>query len=352
MAVRNGDRDLPVKPARPPQGRVEHVRQIRGGDHDQLLPFGEPVHQRQQLRHDPFFHFSHHVLAPGRDGVDLIQKNDARALARGLLEDLPQMGFALAVELVDDLRTAHRIEVGFGFMRDRARDQSLSAAWRAMEQHALGGVDAQPLEDLRIAQRQFDHFTDALELRFQPADVLVGGGARGHFLGLLRAADDQLGGWIDQDRAFRRGALHPKVRPPAAEKSGADPVSFLYGQAVEQTADVIQVALGWPHVGRGEHDALGRTATGLPHQHELVQPRSGVFTHQSVDLDPGLPAQFLVGGHRLADSPALPGDLDQVPDGDLEFFEVFRTHAGDPSPDILAQRLADFELENWDFGAL
>ena len=153
-----------------------------------------------------------------------------------------QMGFAFAVELVDDLRTAHRIEVGLGFMRDRARDQRLAAARRTMQQHALGGVDAQPLEDFRIAQRQFDHFADALELRLQPADVLVRGGARGHFLGLLRVADHQLRGGIDQDRAFRRRALHPEVRPPAAEKRGADPVSLLHGQAVEQTADIIQVA--------------------------------------------------------------------------------------------------------------
>src|ERR1039458_1628302 len=36
----------------------------------------------------PFFDFAHHVLAPRRNGVDLIQKNDAGALGRGLLEDL------------------------------------------------------------------------------------------------------------------------------------------------------------------------------------------------------------------------------------------------------------------------
>jgi len=62
-----------------------------------LPPFGEPVHERQQLRHHPFFDFPHDVFPSARrNGVDLIQKNDAGALARGLLEDLPEMRFALA----------------------------------------------------------------------------------------------------------------------------------------------------------------------------------------------------------------------------------------------------------------
>src|ERR1035437_5415106 len=261
------------------------------------------------------------------------------------------MGFAFAVKLVDDLWSAHRVEVGLGFMRDGARDQSLSAAGRTIEQHALGGADAEPLEDLGIAQRQFDHFTDTLELRFQSADVLVRGGARGPFLQLLRPADHSLGGGIDQYRAFRRGALHPEVRRPPAEERGADAGSRLYRQAVEQIADIIHVALGRPDVGRGQHDAVGRTATGLAHHDELVEPGSGVFAHQPVDLEARLPTEFLVGGHRLADGRALAGNFHHVPDGELQFLEVFRTHAGDSPPDILAQRLGDFELDRRDFPA-
>ena len=191
-----------------------------------------------------------------------------------------------------------------------------------------------------------------MELRFEPADVLVGGGSGGYFFGMLQAADNQFGSGIDEDRAFRRGTLHPKVRPPAAEKSGADPVACLHGEAVEQIADVVQVPLGWPHVGRSEHDTSGRTATDFPNLHELVQPGSGVFTHQSIDLDSGLAAQFPVSGHYFADSAALPGDFDQVSDYDLECFQVFRTQACDPSSNIPAQRFADFEFEHWDFGAL
>src|SRR5208283_5058810 len=101
------------------------------------------------------------VLAARCDGVDLIQKYDAGAFARGLLEDLAQMSFALAIEPVDDLRAAHRIEIGLGLMGDGARDQRLPASRRTMQQYALGGVDPQLLKDLRIAQRQLDHLADA-----------------------------------------------------------------------------------------------------------------------------------------------------------------------------------------------
>src|ERR1039458_10605668 len=100
---------------------------------------------------------------------------------------------------------------------------------------------------------------------------------------------------MDQDRTFGLGALHDKVGPPAAKERGADSVSLLYGQAVQDAANIGHVALRQPQgAGRGEHDALGWVATGPAHRYELVQPRSGVLTHQSVNLDAGLPAKFLV----------------------------------------------------------
>jgi len=325
-------------------GRLQHVGQVGGCNHDQMLPFGQPVHQRQQLRHHPLFHFADHVLAAWRDGVDLIQKDDAGAFARGLLEDLAQMGLALAIELVDDLRAAHREEIGLSLMRNGARDQGLSASRRTMQQHALGGVDPQLLEDLRIAQWQLDHLADALQLRLQPSDVLVRGGARGHFLGLLRVANHQYRGGIDQHRSLGRGAAYAEVRPAAAKQRGTDAGAFAYRQAIQQAADIVHVAVRGPDVGRGQHNAFGGPANNLVHRHELIQPRPGVLAHQSVDLDARLPAQFLVRGHGLANGRALAGDLHRVANRDPQFLQVFRAHAGNPAADIPAQRLSDLEL--------
>ena len=50
------------------------------------------------------------------------------ALARGFVEDLAQVGLALAVELVDDLRPVDGEEAGFGLVGHGAGDQRLAAA--------------------------------------------------------------------------------------------------------------------------------------------------------------------------------------------------------------------------------
>ena len=42
-----------------------------------------------------------------------------------------------------------------------AGDEGLAAAGRAVQQHAFGGVYAQPFEHLRVAQRQLDDFSNA-----------------------------------------------------------------------------------------------------------------------------------------------------------------------------------------------
>ena len=72
--------------------------------------------------------------------------------------------------------------------------QRLAAAGRAVQQHALGRVDPQPLEKLRIFQRQLDDFPHAIQLPLQPADVLVGErGWRGRLAAALVNLQQRLG---------------------------------------------------------------------------------------------------------------------------------------------------------------
>ena len=124
VLVGNGDGDFAVEAARPAQGGIQGVGQVGGRQHDDVLPLREAVHQRQQLRHDALFHVADHPLAPRGDGVDLVEEDDARRLAGRLVENLPQVGFALAVELVDDLRAVDREEVGLGFVGHGAGEQA------------------------------------------------------------------------------------------------------------------------------------------------------------------------------------------------------------------------------------
>ena len=173
VAVGDRDRDFAVEPAGPAQCRIEDVGKVGCGDDDQVLPPGEAIHEGQELRDDPLLDFAHGVLAARSDCVDLIYENDAWRLPRSFLENLPEMGFALPVELVNDLGAVHREKTSLGFVPYGASDQRLSAPWRAMQKHPLWCVDSKSLKDLRITQRQLDDFADPMKLALQSADVLV-----------------------------------------------------------------------------------------------------------------------------------------------------------------------------------
>ena len=86
-------------------------------------------------------------------------------VAQGLL--------AVPVELAHDLGTGKRNEVGIDLVCDRFCDQGLTGARGTVEQDTLGGFDPQFFKDLRVAQRELDHFPDELELAFEPTDILV-----------------------------------------------------------------------------------------------------------------------------------------------------------------------------------
>ena len=176
VLVGNGDGDFAVEAARPAQGRVQHVGQVGGRQHDNVLTLRESVHQAQQLRHDALFHVADRTIAVRGNGVDLVEEDDARRLPRRLVENLPQVGFALAVELVDDFRAVDGEEVGLGFVGHGPGNQRLAAAGRPQQQHALGRVDAQSLEQFRVSQGQLDDLADTFELPPQAADVFVGDG--------------------------------------------------------------------------------------------------------------------------------------------------------------------------------
>ena len=90
------------------------------------------------------------------------------------------------------------------FVGDGAREQGLAGAGRAVEQHALGRVDAEPLEQLGMAQRKLDHFAQRVDRVAHSAEIVIGdvgaalavlGGIFGKQLdgGLAVDVDDALG---------------------------------------------------------------------------------------------------------------------------------------------------------------
>eukprot|EP00047_Mylnosiga_fluctuans_P002620 m.225234 g.225234 ORF g.225234 m.225234 type:complete len:387 (+) comp11232_c0_seq1:43-1203(+) len=183
LLVRQRDLDLAVQTARPQQRRVQHVRPIRRHDDLDLAQHIEAVHLVQQLHQRTL------DLAVGRgtfreaaaaDGVNLVHEDDARLVVARVAEHLADHAGALADVLVDDRTRDHFQEVCINVRRDGTGKQSLSGAGRAVEQAALGRLDADTLEQLRIPQRQLNDFTQLANLLCETTDFVVG-----HVAGVL-----------------------------------------------------------------------------------------------------------------------------------------------------------------------
>ena len=334
VPVGNRDRDFAIEAAWPPQGRIERIGQVRRRNDDHVLPLGQSVHQGQKLGHDPFLDVADDLLTLRRDRVDLVEKDDAGRLARGIFEDLPQVGFALAIELVDDLRTVDREETSIGLVGHRAGDQRLAATGRPVEQDALGRVDSQPFKHLGIAERQLDDLANAVQLALQAADILVRDSRSAFGLGCLPLGAARLGSGdlqdrpgFDHDRARRGRAGDLELGRPVAKKGGANAIVGQHGKAVEEAPDVVEIAIGGDEPQRRQNNPLRLTNRGFAHIDELVQRRTGVLASHAVDVDPRLFPLLLVRDHRLADGRSLADELDDVPD-----FQTKSTHVGGVEP--------------------
>ena len=62
-------------------------------------------------------------------------------------------------------------EVCLQATRDSPGKEGLSCAWRPVQQHALGGLDANPQEKLRVFEGELDHLPELADLVVQPADA-------------------------------------------------------------------------------------------------------------------------------------------------------------------------------------
>ena len=143
------DLDLPVEAAGAQQRGVEHVGPVGGGDQDHAAADVEAVHLDQQLVQRLLalvVAAAHAGAAVPADGVDLVDEDDRRSVLLGLLEEVAHPAGADADEHLDEVGAGDRVERHAGLARDRAGQQRLAGAGRAVEQHALGDLGADRLE--------------------------------------------------------------------------------------------------------------------------------------------------------------------------------------------------------------
>src|SRR3546814_2980125 len=90
-------------------------------------------------------------------------------------------------------------------MGSRVGGARLAGAGRAVEQLGLGRIDAEPLENLRVAQGKLDHLAKLVDGRADAAQIVIGDVGAAGLLGLgIFGAKLDLGVGVDMNDALGR----------------------------------------------------------------------------------------------------------------------------------------------------
>ena len=266
-------RHPPVKPSRPGESGVEGLGAVGGGEDDDAAVALKAVHLREQLVEGllPLVVAAQLTVALLTDGVDLVDKHDARCLLLGLLEEIAHLGRTHAHEHLHKFRAGDGKEGHVGLACHCLGQHGLAGSGRPHQQHALGHGGA----DLPVFSRVVEIFHDLGQV----------------FLGLILAGHvaemDALGG-IDIDLGIGLAhAEHHAVAPSLAHELLAHKLSQAdedhHGQDPRE-----QYGCERRHF---LHDLLGECRAGF------VQPvdQTGVKHHTGL-IDGGL---ILVGEQNL-----------------------------------------------------
>ena len=176
LEIGQSELDLAIEASGSHQSRIEGVRSVGGHEHFDVTARVKAVQLVDELEHSAL----HFVVAAGAvvearaaDGVDLVEEDNARLFAARHLEQLADHARALAHVLLDELGADDANEAGVSAVGDGARTQRLAGARRAEHEHALGRLDAQVDELLRMEERRLDHFAQLVDLLLAAAHVAV-----------------------------------------------------------------------------------------------------------------------------------------------------------------------------------
>ena len=206
-----------------------------------------------------------------------------------------------------------------------------------MEQHALGRIDAQALEQLRIAQRQFDHFAQLVDRAGHAADIVIGDVGAAHLarllifgpqldFGVLVDVHDALGSrGHDGEADFLQrigGGIHKALdgRVRHALMSGGRHHVALADRPSEEGA--LQRVAGplkaQVLLGRREHHSRRRLRLDTPYLDEVARAHAGVRPLQAVEPDQIETLVLAIGADRAGGCRPLADDLDHVSLGKAE----------------------------------
>ena len=154
--------DLAVEAARAKQRRVEDVGPVGGRDDDHVRVRVEPVHLDEDLVQGLLalvMGAAEARAALAADRVDLVDEDDARRVALGLVEQVADAAGADADEHLDELRAGDAEERDAGLTGDGSGHQRLAGSRRADQQHATRDPRTERVELLRVLQ-ELDDFLE------------------------------------------------------------------------------------------------------------------------------------------------------------------------------------------------
>jgi hypothetical protein len=120
----------------------------------------EAVHEGQELRDDTTLNLAVGLVTLGRNRVNLIDEDDGGAVLLGLLEGLAKVGLGLSGHLGHDLGTVDKEEEGAGLVGDSTSHQGLAGTGGSKHQDTARRLDADSLEELRVAERKLNELTN------------------------------------------------------------------------------------------------------------------------------------------------------------------------------------------------
>merc|ERR1712212_1215018 len=180
--VGDPDVNLPVEPAKPPEGGVNGVRPVGRRHHDDVGPLLQAVHEGEKLRYNSPLNLAVSLLSLGSNRVELVDEDDGRRVLLSLLKSLSQVALALTCQLAHDLWPVDEEEEGTGLVGYSPGHQGLSSTRGAEEQDAPGWLHSNGLEQSRVPEWKLHHLLEGGELLSATSNVVVANGVQGILL--------------------------------------------------------------------------------------------------------------------------------------------------------------------------
>ena len=218
------NRNAAVKTTGAQQGRVKAVGAVGSGEDDDTLMVIEAVHLGQQLVERLLalvVAAKAAAIALLADGIDLIDKDNARGLFLGLLKQITHLGSATADEHLDELGARNAKERHARLAGNSLGKQGLTGTRRANKKSAARQLGADLLVALRLLQKVDDLLERLLGL------LLAGNILKGHThifggdnasAGLAQSAAAKAAAKVHRRTVITHSLLHTTVEPPTDEE--------------------------------------------------------------------------------------------------------------------------------------